>query len=159
MKNLLVLLLLYMSFWQLSQAQQMPHYSQYMFNDFCINPAIAGTKSYQPIMVMIRNQWVGLDDAPRTQTLSLHGSWIKNTGIGGMIINDVTGPAHQTGIQLAYAYHILLKGESYLSLGISGTLAQYVLDKDAIELDDPNDNAILGGKEKTISGADNAIPF
>ncbi len=67
-----------------------------------------------------------------------------------MIVNDVTGPARQTSIQLAYAHHIVLKGETYLSLGLSGSVAQYVLDKDAIMLDDPNDNAILGGKEEAI---------
>ncbi len=149
-KTLILLIFLFAIIWQSSQAQQMPQYSQYMFNDFCINPAVAGTKSSQPIMAMIRNQWVGLDDAPITQTISFHGSWLKKTGMGGMIVNDVTGPARQTSIQLAYAHHIVLKGETYLSLGLSGSVAQYVLDKDAIMLDDPNDNAILGGKEEAI---------
>ena len=30
------------------QAQQMPHYTQYMFNDFVINPAIAGVYDLLP---------------------------------------------------------------------------------------------------------------
>ena len=72
-----------------SNAQQIPHHSQYMFNDFFINPAVAGTKSYQPIMVTARNQWVGLSDAPTTQTMSFHGSWINNMGLGLILTNDI----------------------------------------------------------------------
>ncbi len=81
-KTLILLIFLFAIIWQSSQAQQMPQYSQYMFNDFCINPAVAGTKSSQPIMAMIRNQWVGLDDAPITQTISFHGSWLKKNWNG-----------------------------------------------------------------------------
>ena len=47
-------------------AQQLAHHSQYMFNDLFINPAIAGTKDNHPLMGTIRNQWLGLDDAPQT---------------------------------------------------------------------------------------------
>ena len=131
-------------------AQQIPHHSQYMFNDFFINPAVAGTKSYQPIMVTARNQWVGLSDAPTTQTMSFHGSWINNMGLGLIIANDVTGPARQAGLQLAYSYHILLKDEIYLSLGLSGSVTQHILNKSTIDLDDPNDNALLTGNNETI---------
>ena len=131
-------------------AQQLAHHSQYMFNDLFINPAIAGTKDNHPLMGTIRNQWLGLDDAPQTQTMSFHGSWIKNMGLGAILTNDVTGPARQTGIQLNYSYQIQLKEESYLSLGIAGILNQHILNKDMIALDEPNDNAVVGGNEEDI---------
>jgi type IX secretion system PorP/SprF family membrane protein len=131
-------------------SQQLAHHSQYMFNDFFINPAIAGTKSHHPLMGTIRNQWLGLDDAPQTQSISYHGSWIKNMGLGAILTNDVTGPARQTGLQLAYSYHIQVKEGNYLSLGIAGILNQHVLNKDLIVLDEPNDQAAMGGSEEDL---------
>ena len=44
----------------ISTGQQLPLYSQYMLNDFAINPALAGSKSYSPIRLNVRNQWAGL---------------------------------------------------------------------------------------------------
>jgi hypothetical protein len=46
--------------------QQMPHYTQYMFNDFVINPAIAGVHPYYQIRTNHRFQWVGMTDPPLT---------------------------------------------------------------------------------------------
>ena len=45
-------------------AQQIPQLSQFMINDFAINPAIAGMNDYYQIKTSLRNQWVGIDDAP-----------------------------------------------------------------------------------------------
>ena len=38
----------------------------YMFNDFVINPAIAGTQNYYQIRTNHRFQWVGMADPPMT---------------------------------------------------------------------------------------------
>ena len=35
-------------------------------------------------------------------------------GLGAILTNDVTGPARQTGLQLAYSYHIQVKEGNYL---------------------------------------------
>ena len=45
------------------QGQQIALNSQYLFNDFAINPAIAGTKSYAPLSISFRRQWMGIDEA------------------------------------------------------------------------------------------------
>ncbi len=57
-----------------SQAQQVSLNSQYMFNYFAINPAVAGTKNYSPITFSFRRQWMGINDAPVTQ--SYDGSYV-----------------------------------------------------------------------------------
>ena len=64
--------------------QQIPHHSQYMFNDFLINPAVAGNKEYAPVILGFRNQWTGFTGAPRTMTLSMHTALDKK--MGGPII-------------------------------------------------------------------------
>ena len=42
------------------QAQQLPQLSQFMINDFAVNPAIAGMDDYYQIKTSVRNQWVGI---------------------------------------------------------------------------------------------------
>ena len=49
------------------QAQQLPQLSQFMINDFAVNPAIAGMNDYYQIKTSIRNQWVGINDAPKKE--------------------------------------------------------------------------------------------
>lgn len=55
------------------QAQQMPHYTQYIQNQYIINPAITGIENYFDVKVSHRHQWVGLQDAPITTYISVHG--------------------------------------------------------------------------------------
>jgi len=53
-------------------AQQKPHYTQYILNQYIINPAITGIENYMDIKASHRHQWVGLQDAPITTYLTLH---------------------------------------------------------------------------------------
>ena len=54
------------------EAQQDSQYTQYMYNTMMINPAYAGSRGGTSIFGLYRNQWVGLDGAPKTATLSFH---------------------------------------------------------------------------------------
>lgn len=56
------------------QAQQRPHYTQYILNNYIINPAVAGIESYTDVKLSHRHQWVGIQDAPVTTYLTIHGS-------------------------------------------------------------------------------------
>ena len=58
----------------ISQAQQRPHYTQYILNNYIINPAVAGIENYTDIKISHRHQWVGIQDAPVTTYLTIHGS-------------------------------------------------------------------------------------
>ncbi|MBI1342813.1 MAG: type IX secretion system membrane protein PorP/SprF [Terrimonas sp.] len=60
------------------QAQQKPHYTQYILNPYIINPAITGIENYVDLKVSARDQWVGLNGAPRTAYLTIHGPIGKN---------------------------------------------------------------------------------
>lgn len=52
--------------------QQQPHYSQYMLNQYILNPALAGIENYTDIRASHRHQWVGINDAPVTTYLTAH---------------------------------------------------------------------------------------
>ncbi|MFH1319890.1 MAG: type IX secretion system membrane protein PorP/SprF [Bacteroidota bacterium] len=133
-----------------SYAQQLPYHSQYMFNDFLINPAVAGSKDYFPIMLTYRNQWIGFKDAPETMTLSMHGPVTsKQIKIGGILFTDKTGPTSRSGAALSYVHHLQL-GKDKVSFGLSAILFQYILDKSELTTDEPGDKAIDGGTVKKI---------
>ena len=129
-------------------AQQLPHYSLYMFNDAVINPAVCGTNEYSRIDLMSRNQWSGFEGAPKTQLISFQRAQAENMGIGGVIFNDQTGPVSRTGVQLSYAYNFLVSNSYLLSFGLSGSIYQYLFDYNKTLLhDNIFDPAAPGGTE------------
>ena len=54
------------------QAQQQPHYTQYILNNYIINPALTGIENYTDIKLSHRHQWVGIQDAPVTTYFTIH---------------------------------------------------------------------------------------
>lgn len=55
------------------RAQQKPHYTQYILNQYMLNPALTGIENYFDLKMGARDQWVGLNGAPRSAYLSVHG--------------------------------------------------------------------------------------
>ena len=53
-------------------AQQRPHYTQYILNQYIVNPAITGIENYADLKLSTRDQWVGLRGAPKTSYLTVH---------------------------------------------------------------------------------------
>lgn len=54
------------------QAQAKPSYTQYVLNNYILNPAITGIENYTDVKFSSRNQWTGINGAPVTTYLSLH---------------------------------------------------------------------------------------
>lgn len=59
-------------------AQQRPYYTQYILNNFIINPALAGIENYWDVKASHRHQWVGLDGAPVTTYFTIQGPLTKS---------------------------------------------------------------------------------
>lgn len=62
-------------------AQQRPYYTQYILNNYILNPAVAGIENYWDVKASHRHQWVGLDGAPVTTYVTIQGPLSKN-GMG-----------------------------------------------------------------------------
>lgn len=125
----------------LAISQQLPQFSQRMFDETTFNPAINGTKEYSSIKLHHRSQWIGFSQAPSTQSISFDGILNQKMGAGGSIINDITGPTRKFGICLAYSYHV--KTESFnLSFGLSGTFLQTGIDGTKVNLQQNGDPII-----------------
>lgn len=99
-------------------AQQDPHYTQYMYNMSVINPAYAGSKEGLSLGLLYRKQWVDLEDAPTTATLSGHSPVGKNVGLGLSIVSDKIGPVEETNVYGDFSYTLNLGGEHKLALGL-----------------------------------------
>ncbi len=132
-------------------AQQLPHFSQYMINDYVMNPAIGGSRDYVEGKSNNRYQWVGITDAPRTYVLSLQGpTKNRKMGIGGYLYTDITGPTRRTGVDLSYSYHIKVSEKIKLSFGVAGGLLQFAVDGSKINLRDEGDFALSNGLQSVI---------
>ena len=139
--------------------QQMPLYSQYLDNKFLINPAVAGSDGYSNFNLTARDQWIGYSGAPRTFSVSGHGRILKQgyqlrtttrgnayrpkadgkIGIGGYIFSDKNGIVQRTGFQASYSYHMWVKSNTQLSMGISVTGYHFKINEREIAFEDPND--------------------
>lgn len=54
-------------------AQQKPHYTQYILNQYIINPALSGIENYIDVKVSHRHQWTGLSGGPVTTYVTMQG--------------------------------------------------------------------------------------
>jgi len=75
----------------------------------------------------------------------------EKNGFGAIILNDKTGPRKRTGIQLSFAHHLQVNEGAKLSFGLAGMMYQHVLDMNKLTPLEPGDNALKGGKEKSVA--------
>jgi type IX secretion system PorP/SprF family membrane protein len=139
-------------------SQQYPIYSHYMMDGFIVNSALAGYDGLTSFDLITRQQWLGIENAPRTFSFSLQTRLLKRNykikvnlnkgnrfiparkgrvGVGGYIYSDRNGYFINNGIALAYAYHISFR-TSQLSFGALGSLSQNKIDKSGIYFRQPD---------------------
>lgn len=107
------------------KAQQDPMYTQYMNQILSVNPAYAGAKGVTSATIIAREQWVGIEGHPSTQTIFAHSPINDEMGVGGSIVNDELYIVANTGIFADYSYTITYPGERYLSLGLKAGVSFY----------------------------------
>ncbi len=177
-KYILLLLSVFGAGLFVAQAQQKPQYSQYMLNNYLLNPAVAGTSEYYDIKAGYRDQWSGFKDnadpsgaitnvAPRTFYLTAHahlGQHIgpyrgkhrnepKNFhGIGAMVVADKTAITSVTSYYVSYAFNMKMAENFRASLGAFVGAQQFSLDGSKARTKDPL-STIGEGFTKTVPDA------
>nr|WP_228527908.1 type IX secretion system membrane protein PorP/SprF [Pararhodonellum marinum] len=130
-----------------SFAQQLPQFSQYIFNGLHVNPGYAGYKGEPYVQSTYRSQWVNFPGAPKTFTVTADLSANEGLmGFGASILSDRLGPAQTSSALLTYAYRIQVGYESFLGLGVSGGVSEYVIDGSMLNPNDFNDPNIPEGR-------------
>ena len=130
-------------------AQQNLQFSQYIFNELSVNPAVAGNKEDWYLNAIYRQQWAGFPGAPRTGGVSVDGlvrgdDNDRRVGIGVQMMMDNLGPQHAYSIYGSYAYRIPMDEEnlSRLCLGLGIGVTQYGIDGSTFMYTDANDPVI-----------------
>jgi type IX secretion system PorP/SprF family membrane protein len=114
-----------------TQAQQLPQFTQYMYNTISINPAYAGNRDALSVVGLHRSQWAGMDGGPVTQTISVH-SPLRNekVGLGLSVINDNAGYENYTYAYGDFSYTINVADSTTLSFGLKAGMSYYNLEEE-----------------------------
>lgn len=122
-------------------AQQDAQYTQYMYNTINVNPAYAGSRGALSFFALHRTQWVGLDGAPVTNSISVNTPFNNsNLGIGLSIVNDEIGPSTSNSISTDLSYTIPVSESYKLSVGIKGTINLFNIDINKLNPGDQTDD-------------------
>lgn len=143
-----------------TSAQQKPLFSNYIFNEFYYNPAVATTKEHIDFRFLYRKQWAGLEGSPQTFNFSSYARLKKfPLGLGGNIYHDATGPLRNTGFNVAAAYGIKLKNDGMISAGIAAGLIRFDLNN-TYSIREQGDVAVLAAQQgKFLPDASIGIHF
>lgn len=158
-KYAVLLLFLALSGWV--QGQQLPQYSQYMFNGLHINPGYAGYKNEGYIQSTYRSQWTSFPGAPKTLSVTADFSANEGTmGFGVSFVDDRIGPNVNSSGLLSYAYRLRTGDRSFLSLGLSGGFSRYGLDASQFVPNDSSDPLIpVGNVNVTVPNLNSGLFF
>jgi type IX secretion system PorP/SprF family membrane protein len=167
LRNFLLTILLLAGF-NILQSQQYPIYSQYVLNEFLINPSVAGIDGMTTLSITGRKQWIGFQHTPETYSACVSTRILKTpfkalkgkikesgkgrVGLGASFVNDKNGAIKRTSFQITYAYHIFVRN-SQLSFGLSGNTTQFKIDENLAEFKDEDPMQGVIGKSAYIPDA------
>ena len=126
-------------------AQQVPQFSQYLFNPIYINPAYTGYKNDVFIQTYYRNQWSGLEGAPNTFGAAADGLMpLHNIGLGVVASADQLGLQTTQSLYINGAYHLQTGEYSFLSFGAGLGFVNYRIKSDKYDPTHPTDPSLSG---------------
>jgi type IX secretion system PorP/SprF family membrane protein len=123
-------------------AQQLPLLSQYVFNKYAFNPAVAGSEDRFVILSGFRSQWTGFDGAPQTASLTMHGPLGSGSCIGADVYNDQLGATFELGFHAAYTYQVFLDKDTRWAFGLQVGGVQYSVDGTLLSTYEPDDQVV-----------------
>ncbi len=127
--------------------QLTPVTNHYVLNPLRINPSYAGSRGGLSVAAFYRQQWVGLNGAPRTMSLELDAPVLSDKlGLGLFVVNDKIGVTRQTEVMTSYAFRISV-GNGTLAMGLgAGLVATNTAWSDLIVLDPGDDYFLIDSK-------------
>lgn len=142
MRNKVVILMVLLGVFA-SRAQELtlPQLSQYLAdNPFVMSPTYAGVGDHIKIRINGLTQWVGIEDAPDTQSLAADARIGNRSGLGMLLYNDSNGETKQRGARLSFAHHLTLDryDDEFISFGISYNFNQFRIDIENFDSPDPS---------------------
>ena len=134
-------------------AQQDAQYSQYIFNAIYINPAYAGYRERLNLNATYRNQWTGINGAPRSFSLAADALMPnERVGLSLILSADQLGAQKNLSAFANYAYRFPVNEDetSKLAFGVGAGFQQFGIFGDLLEPGDQGDNFIPVGAVKEL---------
>lgn len=165
------LILLVLCVGMLETQAQYKIWDQYVSNNYLLNPAVSGIEKYVDLQVGYRMQWIGMDGAPSSGVISLHGPLTRHKkrgfsriaddsetdgytppnvrskghhGLGALIINDRIGPFQTTDATASYAYHMPISSKLSCSMGLAAGVESTGINNDYVSISAQTDPAVAG---------------
>lgn len=152
MKNILLLSIVFLLGWQLSYAQQEPHYTQNQFNsNLLLNPAYAGSGPCASVGLRYRNQWTGFAGAPTTFS-AIGDTRIASDRLGV----GITSNFDRIGIDKVFtpdiniAYHLPVNDKGKFSMGFKAGASFMTSDFNSLIGVNTADPLYTGSQKATI---------
>lgn len=102
--------------------QQEAQYTNFMFNKLPLNAGYAGSKEVACVSALHRSQWVGIDEAPTTQSINFHTPLFgERVGFGLGIEHDALGLTGTWRGNVSYSYRPKI-GKGRLGIGVTGSV-------------------------------------
>ncbi|MFS4466230.1 type IX secretion system membrane protein PorP/SprF [Maribacter sp. 2210JD10-5] len=139
-----------------------PQLSQYLAdNPFVLSPTYAGIGDHVKIRMNGLAQWVGIKDAPRTQSLAADMRIGEKSGIGVFFYNDKNGFTKQQGARVSFAHHLTLDRyeDEFLSFGISYNFNQFRIDTGEFDLLEFPDGGVVNNRQTTNHNFDVGVLY
>lgn len=107
------------------RAQQEPQYTQFMFNKLAYNPGYAGSFVSPEITAIYRNQWMGIEGAPKTQILSFNMPvFNEHAGMGANLTHNSIGINRSTTVDMIFAWRFKTR-RGHLSFGVQPSIRNF----------------------------------
>ena len=151
MKKFLLVIFLCSSI-NLLMSQQQTNYTQFFSNEIHFNPAVTGSKTYNPLVFQTRQQWLGFEDAPLSSSISYHKLVDQNNAFGGVLNIEQASPSMKIDLQTTYAFHVPLNSNrTFLSFGLAPSFMYYSINFDQEDLPNNSDPAFSASTYSSAS--------
>ena len=131
-------------------AQRDIHFSQYLFQGVLINPAYAGSKNQVENTLAYRNQWAGLQGAPKYAAYTINSPIIHGSGGLGLQVTDQQfGGLVENACIASFSYRVRVR-KGTLAAGAESGFRQYSFNTNDLLIHDANDPVVENNKTSIV---------
>lgn len=124
--KLLIGFLLFLCFENI--AQDVPIYNQYFMNPYVYNPAFVGHNENPTLFLSHRRQWIGIEGAPVSSSISFHTELKKNAAFGAHLYTEKRGLLTSSTAELALGYKLKLGPKNFVQFGLAAGVGSNNID-------------------------------
>lgn len=131
-----------------SYSQISPSFTQFFINPYHFNPSYAGIEGRPALYLTHRQQWMGIEGAPMTTSLSFHTPLVLGLTMGTDIYHDTRSLLNTNSFMLTIGYVASFTKRTFLRFGISGGVGFRNIDLS--QVDNPSDPALLNALDNNL---------